>query len=442
MTHKRADRVADLIKAELSRLILRDVADPRIQNLTVTGVKMSDDLRFARIFFVRMGEEGYTKETAEGLKKATSFFKRELGKHLKLRYVPNIEFTFDESFDYGARIERILTRIETPAADRVADAIRQSRSLLLASHVRPDGDAIGSLLALSHVLRGMGKEALVFCQDKVPDIYRFLPGVGAIAHTLGSVDRFDAVVLLDCNEPERIGTEAEKIKSVDRLIIIDHHRPNDTEGPLSLIDTTVSSTGELLVRIIDRLGVPLTTEVAVNIYTAVITDTGSFRYSNTGRDTFVLAARLVDAGADPREVSENIYETRALTAVRLMTRALGTLRLSHGGMVGSVVLDQATMREERALPEHAEGIVDQVRAIEGIRIALTYFEMVDGSWKVSFRSKGSADVERAARVFGGGGHRNASACRIAGSLEDVRNRVDAVVADHLDDEEAGENDRT
>lgn len=438
MSHKRADRVADLIKAELSRLMLRDVADPRIQNLTVTGVEVSDDLRFARVFFVRMGEEGYTEEMVDGLRKATGFFKRELGKHLKLRYVPSLEFTFDGSFDYGVRIERLFTEIERPMVDRVADAIRASRSLLLVSHVRPDGDALGSLLALYHVLRDMGKEALVFCQDKVPAIYRFLPGSDAIVRSLGPVDRFDTAVLLDCSEPDRVGDEAERIKSVGRLITIDHHRSNEADLPLSLVDTAASSTGELLVRLIDSLGVPLTRDVALNIYTAVVTDTGSFRYSNTTRDTFALAARLVDAGADTRLVAENIYETRALASVRLMARALENLHLSFEGKVGSVVLNQVMMREEQALPEHAEGIVDQVRAIEGIRIALNYYEMPDGSWKVSFRSKGSVDVERAARSLGGGGHRNASACRLAGSLDDVKGRVDAVIAKLLDGEGTGE----
>ncbi|MDD5476282.1 MAG: 30S ribosome-binding factor RbfA, partial [Syntrophales bacterium] len=169
MSHKRADRVADLIKAELSRLMLRDVADPRIQHVTVTGVKVSDDLRFARIFFVQMGEEGFKEETINGLRQATGFFKRELGKRLNLRYVPNIEFSFDESFDYGTRIERLFNEIQKSMIDRIADAIGEAKSILLASHVRPDGDAVGSLLALYHAVRYLDKQVVVFCQDKIPD---------------------------------------------------------------------------------------------------------------------------------------------------------------------------------------------------------------------------------------------------------------------------------
>ncbi|MDD5475261.1 MAG: DHH family phosphoesterase, partial [Syntrophales bacterium] len=346
-------------------------------------------------------------------------------------------FSFDESFDYGTRIERLFNEIQKPMIDRIADAIGEAKSILLASHVRPDGDAVGSLLALYHALRYLDKQVVVFCQDKIPDIYGFLPGADEVAGSLGPVDRFDTAVFLDCSDMARIGEEAARVESIKTLITIDHHISNDGEGiPLSLIDASASSTGEILVRLIDRLDVPLTEEIALNLYTALLTDTGSFRYSNTGKETFLLAARLVDAGADPSVIAGQVYERRSITSVRLMNRALGTLLMSFEGKVGSIFLDQRTMEEEKALPEHAEGIVDQVRSIDGVMIAVMYYERTDGTYKVSFRSKDAHDVEEAARAFGGGGHRNASACSMEGSLEDIRERIESVLAKIISKAEA------
>jgi len=310
---------------------------------------------------------------------------------------------------------------------KIADAVRSAKTLLLVSHVRPDGDALGSSVAFYHALKSLGKEVVVFNQDKIPDMYRFLPGSEAVVHTLGPVERFDTALLLDCSELSRVGDEADRIASIGTLIAIDHHLSNDGTIPLSLVDTKASSTGEILVDLIDKLGVELTRDIAVNIYTAVVTDTGSFRYSNTTRKTFMLAARLVEAGADPRVVSEQVYETKPLVRLRLMSRAIETLNISRGGEVGSIVLDRRSMKQEDALPEHTEGLVDMVRSVQGVRVAVFYYEMPDGTYKISLRSKGNANVEQVAKTFGGGGHRNASACRMQGNIKDVQEQILAAV---------------
>ncbi|OPL12409.1 MAG: hypothetical protein AVO39_04350 [delta proteobacterium MLS_D] len=320
--------------------------------------------------------------------------------------------------------------------DRIVDAVRSAKTVLLVSHVRPDGDALGSIIAFYHVLKSLGKEVVVFSQDKIPDMYRFLPGAEAVVHTLGPVERFDTALLLDCSELSRVGDEADRIGSIGTLIVIDHHLSNNGSIPLSLVDTKASSTGEILVDLIDRLDVELTSDIAVNIYTAVVTDTGSFRYSNTTGKTFMLAARLVEAGADPRTVSEQVYETKPLVRLRLMSRAMETLKISRGGEVGSIVLDQHIMKEEDALPEHTEGLVDMVRSVQGVRVAVFYYEMPDGAYKISLRSKGTANVEHVAKIFGGGGHRNASACRMQGNIQDIQEQVLAAVDNILRETES------
>ena len=320
--------------------------------------------------------------------------------------------------------------------DRIVETIRASQSFLLASHVRPDGDALGSALAFYHALRALNKDVTVYSQDKVPEIYSFLPGSDRIVNNLENIDRFETAVLLDCSELSRVGDEAERIGAIESLIAIDHHLSNDGSIPLSLVDDSASSTGEILVKLIDRLGIPLTKEMAVNIYTAVITDTGSFRYSNTTQGTFLLASRLVEAGVDPREVSEQVYESKSPASLRLLARAMENLTMELEGRMASIEVNRRMMEDVQALPEHTDGLVDLVRSVAGVRIAVFYYEMPDQMYKMSLRSKGSVDVERLAKLFGGGGHRNASACRVQGSLDDIRDRVRIAASDILREAEA------
>lgn len=311
----------------------------------------------------------------------------------------------------------------SPMLDTIAALIRRRRRFLVTTHVRPDGDAIGSALAAYHVLRGLNKEAVVYLQDKIPDIYAFLPGASVVVRRLGAVDTFDAVILLDCSDITRVGDEADKVGSIGTVINIDHHLSNNGFAEYSLIDAGASSTGELLYRLIGELGVEITPDIAVNIYTAVVTDTGSFRYSSAGSAAFRLAAEMVDRGAEPHVVAERIYETAPRERIALLKSALNTLGFDYGGSVGSIVVTRAMLRKTKALSEHTEGLVDIVRSIEGVRVAVFYQEMEDGTVKVSLRSKGSTDVSRLAVRFGGGGHLNASACSIKGDVAEAKRQI-------------------
>ncbi len=307
--------------------------------------------------------------------------------------------------------------------DRIAEIINAGSRFLIASHVRPDGDSIGSVLALYHMLKGRGKESVVYSQDKTPDVYSFLPGAEVIVHRLEQGTSFDAVFLLDCSDIDRVGDEAPAIGAMNPIINIDHHRSNTVVAPYAVIDTGASSTGEILCRLMNRAGVTITPDIAVNIYTALMTDTGSFRYSNTGSETLRMAAEMVDRGADARLIAEHIYETTPLVKIRLMERGLQTLEFDRDGTVGSIVVTRTMLEETGALPEHTEGLVDLVRSIDSVMIAVFYQEMTDGTFKASLRSKGVADVSRIAQAFGGGGHLNASACMIAGDIATVKEKL-------------------
>lgn len=306
---------------------------------------------------------------------------------------------------------------------RISEIIADCRSFLITSHVRPDGDAIGSELALYLALKGLGKEASIYNQDDVPEIYRFLPGAGAVSREFGPVDSYDTLFVLDCSELDRIGENAERLSAINYVVSIDHHVTNGNFSDACILDPGASSTGELVFRLIREIGAPLTPEIATNLYAAILTDTGSFHYSNTGADSLEIAGELVRAGADPTQIAEQIFESNPPAKVRLFTKAVQTLRLEWDGRIGTIFVFREMLSEADATLEHTDNFVDFVRAIKGVEVALFFSEMEDNFYKVSMRSKGRINVERIAVKYGGGGHVNAAACRIAGDAQHVRDLV-------------------
>jgi phosphoesterase RecJ-like protein len=310
---------------------------------------------------------------------------------------------------------------------RIGELIGRHGTFLITSHERVDGDALGSELALYHLLRAAGKRASVYNQDETPENYRFLAGSDRIVHALPPPEDFEVVFIVDCSDLQRVGREAGRIAAIGRLINIDHHVSNGGFCEAALIDPGASSTGELICRLAAYMGWPLTPEVATALYTAILTDTGGFRYENTGRASLLAAAGLVECGADPQWISEHVYESNPPEKIRLMTAALPTLSFDRDGRVGSLVVTQQMIAAAGARSEHTEGFVDIPRTILGVEIAILYLELPDGMFKMSLRSKGHVDVERVARALGGGGHINAAACRLRGELPEIRKRVLAAI---------------
>lgn len=306
---------------------------------------------------------------------------------------------------------------------KIIDLILSKHRFLITSHVRLDGDAIGSELALYHFLRDMGKEVGIYNQDETPHNYLFLPGSEVVMHTLNTVEDDDAIFVLDCSEIERIGEAAPRVMAAKCIINIDHHISNGGNLGASLIDATSSSTGEILFRLIKAMGSHLTKEIAVNLYTAILTDTGSFRYSNTGKETFAVAGKLVEAGAEPHVIAEQVYDCNPNEKYRLLARVLDTLEFFWSGRIGTLWVSQRMIRDAGALPEYTENFVDHARSVRGVDVAAFFSEISENYYRVSLRSKGSINVERVARKFGGGGHVNAAACKIEGPLEDVKSRT-------------------
>ncbi len=331
----------------------------------------------------------------------------------------------------------------------VVELIRSSSGVLLLAHLYPDGDVLGSQLGLGLALRGAGREVTFACHHAVPDPFDFLPGADEVQQWKEGSGGYGLVVTLDCPDPSRVGGLLDGCRGPGtRVLNIDHHGDNRRYGDVNWIQPGAAATGEMVYDLLDALGLPLTPEVAVNLYTAVVTDTGSFRYSNTTSKTFRVAARLVEAGADPARVALELYETRHLAGLHLLGRLLQQVETNPEGTIAWMVID----RRQAASPDllEAEDFITYPRSLESVKVAALFRELpgdapagqsVPGGpqvvrvpqvlrvpqVKVSLRAKGEVNVARIAARFGGGGHPNAAGVVLAGDLAEVRSRVLAAV---------------
>lgn len=300
--------------------------------------------------------------------------------------------------------------------------LREKDRFLVACHENPEGDAIGSELALALALRKMGKTATVLNADPVPGNLLFLPGADTVVFEEDG-SKYDVAVVLDCGSPERTGRVAPELRKCPLLVNIDHHRTNGDRGELSLVDPDAAATGVLIHRVLSAMGYDICLDVATNIYVAVLTDTGSFHYSSSSPEAFEVAGEMVRRGVDPWAVAERVYETQSAHRLRLLGRVLDSLEVSAGGKVASITTMRETLREFAAGKDALEGFINYPRSIVGVEVAVSFREEEGDVFRVSFRSKGRVDVSAVAARFGGGGHRNAAGCTVPGALPDVKRKV-------------------
>jgi phosphoesterase RecJ-like protein len=297
-------------------------------------------------------------------------------------------------------------------------------------HVHPDADVLGTLLALGLALEARDWSVVYGGPHPSPDLLAFLPGVDRY-RTLDRLDgRFDVAVLTDCPNPQRTEGLIDQARDAAQVVVnIDHHPDNRRYGHVNWIDVTAAATGEMVYELLTALRVPLTPAIATNLYTAIHTDTGSFRYSNVTARTFTIAAALVAAGARPELVSESLYERRAPDALHWLGEALARVEVSEDGRVGWLALSADSIPERIV---ESEELVNYPRSVASVRVACLLREL-NGTVKVSLRGKGDVDVQKIAAQFGGGGHVNAAGCTVPGPLPEatrlllsaVRRAVDA-----------------
>lgn len=311
--------------------------------------------------------------------------------------------------------------------DAVIEKVRKGKRFLVVSHVNPEGDAVGSLLGLALALKGIGKDAVEYLEDQIPEVLRFLPGSGDVIHSLEGVAPFDATFAVDCGQRERLGKGFNLFKGHGTVINMDHHTTNDLFGDINIIDPEASAAGEIVYDFCRAAAIKMSKDVAVNLYVAIHTDTGSFRYSSSTPGSFIKAGELVKLGADPWEISRRVYENYPERKYRLLAMVLSTLdviRTPNGAnSIASLVVTQDMFRKANAEKDIADGFVNYARGIEGVEVGVLFRECGKDEYKVSLRSKGDVDVAEIAKSFGGGGHSHAAGFNIKGTLEEVREKV-------------------
>jgi phosphoesterase RecJ-like protein len=303
--------------------------------------------------------------------------------------------------------------------DRIADLVRRHRSFLVCSHMNPDGDAVGSSVALALFLEGEGKEVFVHNQSPIPTVYASICGVKRFHQSIPLRMRFDVSFLLDCSKPNRVGKAFEDFPGKGKVVVIDHHPPTEPPGGIHLIRPKASATGELLYSVLRAYGADLTPEIATALYLALITDTGSFQFSNTTAMTHAVAAELLRAGASHGLLIDQLYENHPAARFMLLGRVLRTLRFLFEGRVATLEVPRTVYHSVDADEDLTEGFVNILRSISGVEVALLIKEIAPEEFKVSLRSRGSVDVGLIASKFQGGGHPNAAGCTLYGGGEEV-----------------------
>jgi phosphoesterase RecJ-like protein len=310
------------------------------------------------------------------------------------------------------------------AFPEIREALRNRRRILIASHLRPDADAYGSTIAAFLWLRSEGHEVTAWNMDGMLDKFSFLPSSEIVTAPSASPVAFDAVLALDTSVKNRLGCVIEAISGDPLWVCIDHHKSNEGYADLNLIDPSKPATGEILSEAFLAEGITITPEMAVNLFAAISTDTGSFQYEGTSARTYEIAAELIRRGVNVAALSQSLYENQPKRRLNLLRHALVNARFSCGDRVASFALSLADVDHLGVIPEDSEGIIDNLRSVKGVKAAAFFEELPEERVRLSLRSKdASFDACSLCAQFGGGGHPMASGARIKGSLKDVEERV-------------------
>jgi bifunctional oligoribonuclease and PAP phosphatase NrnA len=314
--------------------------------------------------------------------------------------------------------------------DRIRDEILRRQRFLLTSHVRPDGDSIGSQMALAYALRALGKHVRIVNRDAATPALLSFPGVRQIEIADKADGDVDAVVVLECGDLGRTG-----LSGIERYFIIniDHHPGNAMFGAVNWFDGDAAACGEMVFELIRALGVPLSVEIATHIYLAILTDTGSFHYSSISPNTFDICRQALEAGVDPVNVARSVFDSNNVGRLRLFGAVLNSIELDRSGRLATIYLDREMAQRAGGTYDDTEGLINLPLTVREIQ-AVVFFKEADGDgYRISMRSKGDIDVGAVAKQFGGGGHKNASGCTIPGEFDHVRAIVTEKVARAIDE---------
>jgi bifunctional oligoribonuclease and PAP phosphatase NrnA len=309
--------------------------------------------------------------------------------------------------------------------------IRSIDRFIVVTHVHPDGDALGSLLAFADILDAFGKRVFCYLEEPVSSLYNFLPDCGRVNAELADLRKFIkeaggrlAVVALDCGDCDRLGENQEELLRIHPFLTIDHHKAHKRYGDLSWIESDCSSTGEMVYELAQALGADISRKCAYNLYVAISTDTGSFRYDSTTSRTHRIAGDLLECGVRPEEIAGHLHENFTLSRLKLMELVLSTLKIYESGQLAFIRVTNEMYAKSGANFQDVEGFIDYPRSLRSVKVAAFIKEQKNNQISVSLRAKGEFDVAEIALGFGGGGHRNAAGFRFSGiSVEQVQDDV-------------------
>ena len=306
----------------------------------------------------------------------------------------------------------------------IAEILRSDRTFVVISHQRPDGDALGSTLAVALCLRELGKSVTVWNEDSIPEKFRFLPGADLLTKPPTTPQNFDVAIVVDNAVEKRAGSARDAIAHAKCWINIDHHIINDRFGDLVYVDPIAPAVGQILHQLFRQSNLPITEAIATNLFVAISTDTGSFCYSSTTAQTYEIVADLVRAGVNVGDISQKLYQSYPRRRLELLRDLLNVLRLSSHDRIASFSLTAETTRRLQLQPNDTEGVIDHLRSIDGVVVAVFFEEDVDSNIRMSLRSKSpKIDVSKICGLFGGGGHKLAAGARTRGTLEAVEEKV-------------------
>lgn len=314
----------------------------------------------------------------------------------------------------------------------VMEAIRRHRRFMVTSHINPEGDALGSALAMASLLKRLGKQAVMANQGGIPKAFDFFPRTAPVLKSPSPRVTAEVAITVDVPILSRTGSIQRMIEKVPLLINIDHHVSNQRFGHINWVDPQAAAVGEMVYRLYRAFRLRPTREEALCLYVSIVTDTGSFRYMSTTPEVHRIAARLIDTGLSPLRVAQDLYECHSPSDLRFLGRVLENLRDAQRGRVAWVEVPYALLKACKPGPEIMDELVNFPRAVRTAEVAFVLREQsTQGEIRVSFRSKGRIDVDRIARRFGGGGHRAASGCRVKGTLAQARSKVLKIVREAL-----------
>jgi phosphoesterase RecJ-like protein len=312
--------------------------------------------------------------------------------------------------------------------DKIIKHINEAHHVLLASHTEPDGDAVSSILALGLAIGQLGKKTTIYNASPIPAVYRFLPSVERIVRHIKKANTYDVALVLDCGDLPRVGDASTTISRIPLMINIDHHISNTGFGDLQLIDPLACSTAEIVYRLIKAMDVSIDKAMATSLYTGILTDTGSFRFSSTNQAAFAISQEMTELGVEPHAVAQHVYGTYSLGRIKLLNLALDSIEISENGKLSIMTVTEAMFAETGTHPEDVDGMINYARRIEDVKVAALIHEQKNGNtssngqgrYHVSLRSDGTVDVAAIAGSFGGGGHTSAAGFQIETTLKKLK----------------------